>query len=231
MITRGLLDQLLKSGSDLLQGQAGMKSSSQPSGRTDSPLAGLLSGVGGGALGGSAIGLLMGNKKARKVGKKVATYGGLAALGVIAYKAYGSWQQRTGNNTVSEPQTIDRLPPPQVEEHSQAILRAVIGAAKADGHVDDRERELIEGEINKLTEDRELQSWFDQELRRPLDPAEIARAASTPEMAAEMYLASLLMVDEENYMERAYLDELARQLKLDPELKTELERQAEQSVA
>lgn len=231
MITRGLLDQLLKSGSDLLQGQAGAKSSTQSAGRSDSPLGGLLSGVGGGALGGSAIGLLMGNKKARKVGKKVATYGGLAALGVIAYKAYGSWQQRTGNSTAGEPRTIDRLPPPQVEEHSQAILRAVIGAAKADGHVDDRERELIEGEINKLTEDRELQNWFDQELRRPLDPAEIAKAAGTPEMAAEMYLASLLMVDEENYMERAYLDELARQLKLDPELKAELERQAEQSGA
>ena len=231
MITKGLLDQLLKSGSDLLQGQIGAKSSTQTSGRSDSPLGGLLSGIGGGALGGTAIGLLMGNKKGRKVGKKVITYGGLAALGVIAYKAYGNWQQRTGNTAGGEPQTVDRLPPPQVEEHSQAILRAVIGAAKADGHVDDRERELIEGEINKLTEDRELQTWFDRELRRPLDPAEIARSAGTPEMAAEMYLASLLMVDEQNYMERAYLDELARQLKLDPELKTELERQAEQSAA
>lgn len=231
MITKGLLDQLLKSGSDLLQGQTGATSSRQGTGRSDSPLGGLLSGVGGGALGGTALGLLMGNKKGRKTGKKVVTYGGLAALGVIAYKAYGNWQQRTGNTNAVEPRTVDRLPPPQVEEHSQAILRAVIGAAKADGHVDDRERELIEGEINKLTEDRELQSWFDQELRKPLDPTEIAKSATTPEMAAEMYLASLLMVDEENYMERAYLDELARQLKLDPELKTELERQAEQSAA
>ncbi|WP_150305583.1 tellurite resistance TerB family protein [Pseudomonas saliphila] len=231
MITKSLLDQLLKSGSDLLQGQTGPASSRQTTGRSDSPLGGLLSGVGGGALGGTAIGLLMGNKKGRKVGKKVVTYGGLAALGVIAYKAYGNWQQRNGNTSAVEPRTVDRLPPPQVEEHSQAILRAVIGAAKADGHVDDRERELIEGEIIKLTEDRELQSWFDQELRKPLDPAEIAKSAGTPEMAAEMYLASLLMVDEENYMERAYLDELARQLKLDPELKTELERQAEQSAA
>ena len=231
MITRGLLDQLLKSGSDLLQGQAGGKSSPLSRGNGDSPLGGLLSGVGGGALGGTAIGLLMGNKKARKVGKKAVTYGGLAALGVIAYKAYGNWQQRNGNTAVAEPRTIDRLPPPQVEEHSQAILRALIGAAKADGHVDNRERELIEGEISKLTEDRKLQSWFDTELRKPLDPADIATAAGTPEMAAEMYLASLLMVDEENYMERAYLDELARQLKLDVDLKTELERQAEQSAA
>ena len=45
-------------------------------------------------------------------------------------------------------------------------------------------------------------------------------------MAAEMYLASLLMVDEENFMERSYLEELARQLALDPALKVELEKQA-----
>ena len=45
-------------------------------------------------------------------------------------------------------------------------------------------------------------------------------------MAAEMYLASLLVVDEQNFMERAYLQELATQLRLDPQLRTELERQA-----
>jgi uncharacterized membrane protein YebE (DUF533 family) len=44
-------------------------------------------------------------------------------------------------------------------------------------------------------------------------------------MAAEMYIASVLMVDEEHFMERAYLEELARQLKLDPALKSELEAQ------
>ncbi len=53
----------------------------------------------------------------------------------------------------------------------------------------------------------------------------MARAAQTPEMAAEMYLASRLLIDEENFMERAYLDELARQLRLDPALRGELDRQ------
>ncbi|MNO09078.1 hypothetical protein D3C81_2320490 [compost metagenome] len=48
-------------------------------------------------------------------------------------------------------------------------------------------------------------------------------------MAAEMYLASVMLVDEEHFMERAYLDELARQLKLDPGLRIELERQARQA--
>ena len=69
------------------------------------------------------------------------------------------------------------------------------------------------------------------ELNKPLDPAEVARVASTPEMAAEMYLASVLLVDEEHFMERAYLDELARQLTLDPTLKGELEAQVRQICA
>ena len=45
-----------------------------------------------------------------------------------------------------------------------------------------------------------------------------------------MYLASVLVADETNFMERSYLDELARQLKLAPELKTRLEHEVK-SVA
>jgi len=107
-----------------------------------------------------------------------------------------------------------------------AILLAIIGAAKADGHVDDRERELIDQEIARLGADTALQRWFDEQLRQPLDPVRVAAAASTPEMAAEMYLASVLVVDEESFMERAYLQELVRQLKLDPALVSELDAQA-----
>jgi len=218
MNSRGLLDQLLKSGQELLQKQSGNSG-------TGGGLNGLLTGAAGGALGAGALGLLLGNKKARKFGGKALTYGGLAALGVIAYKAYGNWQAQQASAPQGEPQTLDRLPAPQAEVHSQAILKALVSAAKADGHVDARERQLIEGEFSKLTGDAELQRWLEAELNKPLDPVEVARAATTPEMAAEMYLASVLMVDEEHFMERAYLDELARQLKLDPALKAELETQ------
>ena len=226
MNTRGLLDQLLKSGQQLLEKQGGATKPGNPSGG----LGGLLSGAGGGLLGGGALGLLLGSKKARKYGGKALTYGGLAALGVLAYKAYGNWQanQRVA---AAEPQTIDRLPPAQAEQHSQAVLRALVAAAKSDGHIDERERALIEGEFTRLDSDRELQHWLHAELNKPLDPAEVARAAQTPEMAAEMYLASVMMVDQENFMERAYLDELARQLRLDPGLRQELEAQVREAVA
>ncbi|WP_285960974.1 tellurite resistance TerB family protein [Pseudomonas tohonis] len=236
MNTRGLLDQLLKSGQDLLQQKAGGKSGgfagggSGGAGGNLGSLLGGAGGAGGGALAAGALGLLLGNKSARKLGGKALTYGGLAALGVLAYKAYGNWQARQASAPQGEPQTLDRLPAPQAEQHSQAVLKALVAAAKADGHVDARERQLIEGELGKLTQDAELRSWLELELNKPLDPADVARAARTPEMAAEMYLASVLMVDEEHFMERAYLDELARQLKLDPDLKAELENQVRQQV-
>lgn len=233
MNTRGLLDQLLRSGQDLLQKQQGKDGAGKGAGLGDllggkgsgAGLGGLLSGAGGGALAAGAMGLLLGNKKARKYGGKVLTYGGLAALGVLAYKAYGNWQARQGANPGHEPQTLDRVPAAEAERHSQAVLRALVAAAKSDGHIDERERALIEGEFTRLDNDRELQDWLHAELNKPLDPADVARAAQTPEMAAEMYLASVMMVDQENFMERAYLDELSRQLRLDPALRQELESQ------
>ena len=232
MNTSSILDQLLKSGQGT--GQDGSEVNSPLGGLGDllsgSGLGGMLSGFGGGALAGGALGLLLGNKKARKVGAKVAMVGGLGALGVIAYKAYSNWQSQKVQNTHSEPKTIDRLPAPQVEQHSMAILKALIAASKADGHVDAKERQLLDQELNRFSNDLELRRLFESELNKPLDPADVASEVKTPEMAAEMYVASVLMVDEENFMERSYLEELARQLKIDPALKSELEAQVRQAL-
>jgi uncharacterized membrane protein YebE (DUF533 family) len=147
---------------------------------------------------------------------------------VKAYKAYGDYNAQHGDGHAS-PQTVDRLPPAQAALHSEAILRALVGAAKADGHIDERERGVIEGEFARLDPGTEVQQWLHAELAKPLDPAEVARAATTPEIASEMYLASLMAVDEQNFMERAYLDELARQLKLDEELRQRLARELDRA--
>jgi uncharacterized membrane protein YebE (DUF533 family) len=236
MNTTSFLDQLLKSGQGTWQDGSGQFNNvNSPLGGlgdilSGSGLGGMLSGFGGGALAGGAIGLLLGNKKARKVGKKVATVGGLGALGVIAYKAYSNWQNQKVQTTYSQPKTIDRLPAPQVEQHSVAILKALIAASKADGHVDVKERQLLDQELARFSNDLELRRLVESELNKPLDPTDIAREARSTEMAAEMYIASVLMVDEENFMERSYLEELARQLKIDPALKGELEAQVRQAL-
>ena len=211
MSLNGFLDHLLKSaapttlsGSDGRGGIGGM----------------LGSDFGKGTLAGGALGLLLGRNKATR---KLATYGGLAALGMMAYRAYGDYRAQQG--AAVQPQTVDRLPPPQASLHGEAILRALVAAAKADGHLDARERQVIEGEFARIAPEREVQQWLKAELDKPLDPVEVARNASTPEIASEMYLASLVAADEQNYMERAYLDELARQLKIDDALKQRLEQE------
>lgn len=237
MKTQGFLDQLLKTAQQSLGGGGS-------SGGLGGGLGGLLGGqssggkgplnadFGKGALAGGALAMLLGSRKARKVGGKLALYGGVAAVGMLAYKAYGDWKKQQGGTAASaSPQTVDALPPPEAESHSQAILRALIAAAKADGHIDAREREVIEGEFVRVGADTELRGWLSAELEKPLDPAEVARAATSPEVAAEMYLASLLAADEQSFMERAYLDELARQLKLDDGLKAKLEEQVASAQA
>lgn len=220
MNTKNLLDQLFASGQSLL-GQAT---------RGGAPGGGIkVSDFSKGALAGGALGLLLGNKGIQRMGGGALKYGSAAALGALAYRTYTDWQrQQQGSAEVpaAAARTLDRLTSAEAEAHSRGILQALIAAAKADGHVDERERELIQRELANLADDAETRDWLQREIARPLDPAEIAAAATTPELASEMYLASLLAADSQSYMERAYLDELARQLKLPAGLKEALEKDA-----
>lgn len=236
MSAQAMLEQLLKSGLSMLEAKS---SGTAPAGASQ-PDTGWGK-FGAGAATGGVLGLLLGSKGGRRMGGKALKYGSVAALGVMAYRAYGNWQagqaRREADSSglpLNEPlatapaglRTVNLLPAPEVELHSRAMLKAVIAAAKADGHLDERERGLVEAELSRTGADPATRQWFEEELRRPLDPVEVAQGATTPEMAAEMYLASLLVVDETVFMERAYLDELARQLRLPESLKRELEQQA-----
>jgi len=190
---------------------------------------------GTGMLAGGALGLLLGDKRMRKFGGKALTYGGAAALGALAFRAYSNWQQQkaaAGAAPAPAAQPTQFLPAPQAADHSRAVLKALIAAAKSDGHIDARERGLIEEQLGRMADDASLRAWIDAEVSRPLDPAEVATAADgSMEIASEMYLVSVLAVDAESFMERAYLDALAAQLKLPAELKSQLEAEARQAAA
>jgi uncharacterized membrane protein YebE (DUF533 family) len=218
-----MLDQLLKSGLSMLDNKGASPGTSSPG----------LGKLGAGVAAGSVLGLLLGTKRGRSIGGSALKYGSVAALGAVAFRAYTQWQaQQAAQTPVAAPvaaRTVNLLPAPQVEAHSRAMLQAMIAAAKSDGHLNERERSLIDDELLRLQADASERQWMEAELRRHLDPADVAQAATTPELAAEMYLASLLVVDETSFMERAYLDELARQLRLPAGLKTELETQAAQA--
>ncbi len=228
MNTKSLLEQLFLSGKSLGEERT---SSPRNAESFESGLSSLISGKGGAALAGGALGLLMGSKKGRKMGGKVLTYGGLAVLGTLAYKAYQNHQKQSPTPNKTLPiQPFESLQANETEAHCKVILIALIAASKSDGHVDERERQMIDHEISKFTKDDTLKQWFINELKKPLDPAEVASFSSSPAMASEMYLASLLAIDQQNFMEKSYLDELARQLKLAPALQVELAKQAENAM-
>jgi uncharacterized membrane protein YebE (DUF533 family) len=188
-------------------------------------LGGLLGGGAGGGLGGALGGALGGGTQSRSGGSN---YAALASLGMMAYQAYQAWQRSQASAAPQQiPQTANLLAGPEVEEHSHAVLRALIAAAKADGRIDEAEKHLISSEIGKHTDDPQLQQWLDAEVAKPLDPAEVAQSAQgDPAVAAEMYLASVMLVDDQQDAERRYLDELAAALQIDPDLQVHLEQQA-----
>ena len=183
------------------------------------------SGAGGlGGLGGLLGGLLGGRGGNRSGSGK---YAALASLGMMAFKAYQAWQQQQANAPQQALRTVDQLSEPEAEGHSHAILRALIAAAKADGRVDAQEEAAIRAELTDHAEDAHLQQWLDGELARPLDAQELASAADGPAMAAEMYLASVMLMGQQDAGERAWLDQLAAALNLAPELRAQLDQQAQ----
>ncbi|UTZ30079.1 tellurite resistance TerB family protein [Vibrio campbellii] len=215
LLNQALKSDLIKQGADALGKQSSnIKSSSNSS---------QLKTLGAGAIGGGLIGMLMGSKKSKKMAKKMGSgalkVGGAAALGALAYKVYNDWQSKQNAQGVNE--TFD----PDDNKHAKLILKAMIGAAKADGHVDEEEMARIEQALTEMGADDRVRQLVHQELHKPLDPAEIARLATSPQQASEIYLASLIVADEQNFMEKAYLQELAKQLNLAPEVTHQLEAQ------
>ncbi|TKB49877.1 tellurite resistance TerB family protein [Ferrimonas sediminicola] len=228
---KGLLNQVMASGGDMArQAKGGLNQGSGQGGISD-----MTKGAIGGAVGGSLLTLLVGSKKGRKMGKKAAKLGGAAALGALAYKVFNDWQANQGGGQPQagvQPAAVEAASPPGLpvatERHSMVVLKAMIAAAKSDGHVDDQEKGRIFEAVHAMGASAEVSAFVQQELDKPLDPAEIAAEVSGPEEAAEVYLASVLMVDEQNFMEQAYLKELANQLRLNPELVAQLEAQLAQ---
>ncbi|WP_404375482.1 tellurite resistance TerB family protein [Vreelandella aquamarina] len=182
-------------------------------------------------LGGGAIGMLVGSKRGRSMGGKALKYGAIAGVGVLAWKAWQSAQEKKGATTQSssEGERVEVLSGEYQERRSLELLQAMIMAARADGHINEQEQALITEQIDALGADEEMHRWVEQQLKAPLDAQALAHEADSPQAAREMYLISVAVIDDQNPMERAWLDQLASALNLTPEMAAELERQAQQA--
>jgi uncharacterized membrane protein YebE (DUF533 family) len=199
---------------------------------------------GGGLAAGLAASMLMGGSGRKMLGK-AAKYGAVAAIGGLAYHA---WQKSRQNTQQPGPETgsgvsggavppIDAdyeaapansafLPAP-ADDHAQdvlarSLLRAMIAAAKADGKIDAAEKERIFTRLNALDLSAEDKAFVFDELSAPLDLNAVVASATSPEVAAEIYAASLVAIESETPAEKAYLHMLAVRLDLDSALVSQI---------
>lgn len=187
----------------------------------------------GGAAAGGLLGLLLGGRMRKRRGGLLG-YAGAAALGALALQAYQNYQRQQGGAGApladspppAEPEP-ERLPHARPAADGSpfelALVRAMVGAAKADGHIDAAEQRRLFAEVERLGLDAETKAYVFDLLTHDVDVDGLVRSVATPEQGAELYLAARLAIDPDEPAERAFLDALAARLKLPAELRATLD--------
>ncbi|KFB09144.1 tellurite resistance TerB family protein [Nitratireductor basaltis] len=173
---------------------------------------------------GAIAAVLLGTGAGRKLTGNAIKLGGLAAVAGLAYKAYQNYQSGKAPDAARE--DGDLLPPPSdttfhpaqapqgEDEFALDLVRAMIAAARADGHIDAAERERISGRLKQSGMDAEAEAWLVEELEKPVDLDAIIDSAKTDAQKIELYTASRLAIEPNSRAERGYLDMLAGRLRL-----------------
>ena len=225
MDTKTFLDELLKAGRELADKGQTIAEDKLNLGEAGETRDATLSGMKKGALAAGVLAILLGTKTGRKVTGSAIKLGSIAAIGGIAWKAYQNYKDKnegiTNSNNGAMP--INELDDKAAHQRSVTLLKAMIAAAKSDGHVADTELVEIDKQIKSLGLAGDTAKIIQEELAKPLDIAEIATLAEGDEAkAAEIYLVSAVVTDRENDKERQYLDDLAKAMKIPDELLAEL---------
>lgn len=205
---------------------------SSPASKTKS--SGLGSGLMGGAAAGGIMALLAGNKSARKFAGKAATVGGAALIGGIAFKAYKNWQQNNQTQqSNAQPMHYagdQAITTDMSQDFQLTLIKAMIGAAKADGHIDETEQKRIFDAVQQMNLSSEVKGLVFDLLRQPIYVEELAHGAHNMEQKSEVYLASCLAIDLDNPAEYNYLESLERVLNLPQGLSEQIRVQAKNAL-
>ncbi len=174
-----------------------------------------------GALGALAGAMLGGGSSS----VKGAVGGGvLAVLGALAYNALKGTQQESQEVPLGLKQPATAAEKEQLEGQAGLVIKAMINAAKADGQIDKDEVQRIIGKLGEAGLDQNTRDFVLTEMSKPMDTEELVAAAKgNPQLAAQLYAASLLGIAVDTPGERAYLEDLAKRLGLVPQAVTNLE--------
>lgn len=192
-------------------------------------------GLAGGAAAGTVMALLMSNKSARKLAGKAAAYGGTALLGGLAYKGYQNWKdnqslEKTAPISHNDIEQSQNLIPASAGENQPPLhltmIKAMIAAAKSDGHIDATEQKNIFDAVEKMNLPADEKAMVFDSMGRDISVHELAASVSSIDHKSEVYLSSYLAIELDHPSEREHLNNLAEALSLPQGLPEHLEKQA-----
>ena len=179
--------------------------------------------VGGDNLAAAGIGALLGALTGKSQSTTANSLGGglMGLLGMMAYKALT--KKAPAQNQAQAP--AYRQPTPQQQaSDAEIILLAMIDAAKSDGQVDADEFNKIINNVKSSGIGQDGVNYVLQKLQGPMETAKIVQACKgRPELAAQVYSASLMAIDVDTQAEKKYLDTLARAMGLSSDVTTDLQ--------
>lgn len=179
-----------------------------------------------GALGGLA-GLLVGSKSSRKLLSKYGTSALLAGGGaVLSTVLWNKYKDRIRQNHPDGSQYGQQAAP--VDQRVQRLVMALVFAAKSDGHIDAKERRIIEQNMQEAGIGEQGERLVQQAIDRPLDPQLLAREIQNEEEALELYFLSCAVIDVDHFMERSYLAALGDALKIPQDVRDGIEQDIQQ---
>ena len=181
--------------------------------------------VGGDNLAAGGIGALLGALMGGSDSTTANTLGGgmMGLLGMMAYKALRN--SMSGSSAQAQPQTYVQPSQAQQANDAEIILLAMIDAAKSDGQVDATELNKIMSNLQSSGIGQEGVNYVINKLKSPMETAKIVSAVrGRPDLAAQVYSASLMAIDVDTEAERKYLDKLAKAMGLNSEVIRNIEQ-------
>lgn len=182
----------------------------------------------GGLLGAGALGAILGNFSG-DIMKNVA----LAGAGAVAWNFFQKWKgqaQEEKEQPYNAGQAqVQRVSSQTVDPTTKLVIMAMIFAARADGSIDAAERQRIDTILQNMFPQQDTQVLVRQMSDATLDPQKVAMLVSSPEQAEDVLRLSCAVIDIDNYMERSYIDGLAKALRITPQREREIENEASQA--
>ncbi len=190
----------------------------------------------GAALGGLGA-LVLGTKTGRSLATNAAKLGALALIGGLAYSAYQNYAQGQTPNVdrnfvPHEAPSGSGFEPAAITNQQAALyIRAMIGAAAADGRISADEQQKILGSLNQVGLDSGAEEFLANELNNPSSAATLADAVSNEHEAVQVYTAARIAIDPDTRGEQAFLQELAQRLGMPDNLRAHIDATAVSAAA